>query len=212
MTEFLTRYYAKTLALWLSTCVFGLLTLLCLFGILHLTHVIGDDDHQPWDSDLGGVVLTAVWALVVVPKFALWLYQVLNRREPWIRICREGIEARLVGRTSLDEWHHLTTEWIRFYWATVTLQGFRTRQMRIGWPDFEGTQLSARPSVRVLILRGPFLEAGQEWLAGVQPAATYVRFNQEDFSISMDAIADAIARFQQDETERGALPSWFERS
>jgi hypothetical protein len=84
--------------------------------------------------------------------------------------------------------------------------------MRIGWPDFEGTQLSGRPSVRVLILHGPFLDAGQERLAEVQPAATYVRFDQEDFSISMDAIADAVAHFQQNVKERGALPSWSERS
>ena len=90
--------------------------------------------------------------------------------------------------------------------------GEPTRIVVDGWPEFEGTQLSGRPSVRVLLLHGPFLKADEEPVAGAKPAAAYVRFDQEDFKTPMDSIAAAIAHFRENDKVREVLPSWSEDS
>jgi hypothetical protein len=211
MPEFPTEYRAKTLRHQVSASINGVLSIACIYGILSLTHVIGDEPPGPGGLDLGEALLLGAVAAYVVPKSALACYQVLGRREPFIRICREGLEVRLVGRSGLDDLPRFL-EWITLYWSLLSLQGFRTKRLRLAWSDIEDIRLAGRPSVRVLVIRGPFRSARQDMAAADPPAADRARFDQQDFAVPMDEIAAAINHFRVDEKERGFLRSWHEPS
>jgi hypothetical protein len=211
MDEFATEYRAKTLSQWVGACVSGGMTLGCLYGLLCLTHLIGDQAPKPWRGDAAAAVVIALMTAMVLPRCALSLYQALGRRKPVIQICREGLEVRLVGWNSLENVAHLP-EWISYVWSVLSFQGFRTRRLRLMWADLEKPRLTGRASVRVLVLRGRFWKAGEEGDPRNSPAADYARFDQQDFAVPMDDIATAVVRFQENEKQRGFLPGWSERT
>jgi hypothetical protein len=173
--------------------------------------LIADQPPRPWGGNIAEAAVIGLVTAFVLPKSALAMYQALGRREPLIRIYREGLEVRLVGRASLDNLPHFL-EWITLYWSLFSLQGFRTKRLRIAWADLEEIRLTGRASVRVLIFRGPFWRAREVAGSSAPPAADHARFDQQDFSVPMDEIAAAVTHFQQDEKQRGFLPNWRELS
>src|SRR5262249_51405640 len=128
-----TRFQAKTW-IFLPTAIF--MGLFIVFGLimgpLYLTGTMKRVDGKPATD--AGIAITAVTLAFFVPAFVLAVFNLQVRRAPLVRICREGIEARLIGQTSLDG-VPLVPATVRFYWGFISTQSFRNRALRTLWAD-----------------------------------------------------------------------------
>jgi hypothetical protein len=96
-----TQCYGKTWIYRSQSIIFGGFTLFGLImGPLFLTGAMKSADGTPAKD--AGIGLTAVTLGFMLPAFAMAVFNLRVRRAPLIQICREGIETRLIGRTSLD--------------------------------------------------------------------------------------------------------------
>lgn len=123
------------------------------------------------------------------------------------RICREGVETRLIGRTSIDG-IPLVPAQVRLLWGFISTQFFRARLLRVLWPDLGDARVTGLPAMRVLSINGVFREIPDGLLIVTEPAANRVTFQQVDFKRPLHEVANAISLYTAKESIRGNLPSW----
>ncbi len=200
------QFFGKTWIFTSQSIVFGFFTIFGLvMGPLFLTGTMKRADGAP---DTGaGIALTAVTLVFMLPSFVLAVFNLRVRRAPLVRICRDGVEARLIGRTSIDGIPLVPTQ-ARLLWGFLSTQFFRTRVLRVLWPDLGDTPITGLPAMRVLSINGVFREAPDGLLLATEPVADRVIFQQVDFKRPLDEIATAISLYASNESIRANLPGW----
>jgi hypothetical protein len=156
-----------------------------------------------------GIPMTLVTLGVFLPVFGVAVFNLRLRRAPLVRICRDGIETRLIGRTSLDG-VPLVPAMVRFYWGFLSTQSFRNRALRTLWTDVRGAQVAGLPAMRVLTIDGVFREIPDGVLAVTEPVTYRVIFQQVDFKQPLQDVANAIAAYIANPSMRDTLSSWSE--
>ena len=138
--------------------------------------------------------------LVGVPftlLFAHSVYSLWARRRPLLRICREGVEALVIGESSLDR-IPLVPGLVRIAWSILSGQGFRSRIVRIPWTRLGETVVQWTPRGRVLAI------------VGTTDAGTHETLYFGDYSLKhpLDEIAEAISSHRAGSKDPTAIRSW----
>ncbi len=155
-----------------------------------------------------GAALTGITVAFLVPATAMAWSQIRAKKAPLVRICREGIEVRLIGRTTLDGVPGVPGL-VRVVWAFLSRQGFRTCILRAPWDGFHGARVEGLPAMRVLIIDAAFTQAPGSAPCVGGTAVNQVVFNQVAFVKPLQDIVDAI-RFYHEAARRPDLPGWPE--
>ena len=203
------QFYAKTWIFRGGSIILGGFTAFGLvMGPLFLTGAMKRPDGTPARD--AGIGITAVTLVFMLPAFVVAAFNLRVRRHPLIRICREGVKAHLIGRTSIDG-IPLVPAAVRLWWGFVTTQSFRNRALRALWPDVRGAQVSGLPAMRVLSIDGTFREIPDGILVVTEPVTFRIVFQQADFKKPLQDVADAIAFYHSNPLIHGQLPTWSQR-
>lgn len=188
-------FYGKTWVLTVQLLVFGGFAAFGLaFGLLFLAGIMKDAYDEPRPE--AGIALTLT-GLVLAPIAAVAGYGLLARRLPIIRLCREGLEMRLIGRTSMDG-VPLLGSLLKWAWAAISLQGFKTQCVRVEWMFVQGAEIVGLPMMRTLRILWITLPAG----------VTGVEFSEAELQPRLEQVDEAVAQLRRHPELRAALPSW----
>ncbi len=193
------RFRGKTWIYWAQLVACGYLGLFSvIFGALFWTGAMTDAKGEVRPQAGPPMVIIGCCLLAVM---ILAAFNIVARIPPIIRCYREGIECNLVGATSLDGIPFMPGL-VRVGWTILSLQGFRSQQMRILWPQFGGALVGGIPMAYVLSLNGAItnLRTG---------SVTHgIAFNQVALKDHPERVADALNRFAADPASRERLSSW----
>lgn len=200
-----TRFMAKTWIFLAQAILFGGLGLFCLiFGPLFLFGLMSKANGEPAGD--AGITLGAM-SLPMLLIFALAVYNIRARRQPLLRLCREGIEFVQIGSSSLDGIPFIPGL-VRVAWLILSTQGFRKKVVRIHWECFLDVWVSGPLMSRCLtIIALPSPAIAEELAAGSPPADQFV-FPEVAFNTPLDQIAEAIRSNANPSSAPRHLPSW----
>lgn len=165
-----------------------------------------------WRDVNGRVATDAGWPLIIIGTcfalvFAQAVAQISHRRAPILRLCREGIELREVGRTTVDRFPFIP-RLVRVAWSVLSGQGYRARVVRLAWHQVGEAYVVGPPMARVLILPPRADPDAGRSAAGTASAAEYHALHEVEFIDPVDQIAAAINRVADTPTAWHRLPSW----
>ncbi len=199
-------FYGKTWIFWSQSIIFGLFTIFGLvLGPLFLTGTLERADGKP--GTVAGIALTAISLVFMAPVFVLAAFNLVVRRAPIVRLCREGVEARLIGGTSIDR-VPLVPAQIRLLWGFISTEFFRDRVLRVLWADLGDAQVTGLPGMRVFLIDGIFREVADDSSVATEPVANRVIFRQVDFKRPLQEVANAIFVCTSEAPICESLPSW----
>ena len=206
MSHHPTQFFGKTWIYSARAMIFGGFTLFGLImGPLFFTGAMKRVDGTPAKD--AGIAITVVTLGFMLPAFALAVFNLRVRRAPLLQVRREGVEARLIGRTSFDGLP-LVPARVRFVWGLISTQSFRNRALRTFWPDVRGAQVAGLPAMRVLLVEGVFREIPDGPLIVMESVTNRIIFQQVDFKKPLPDVAGAIAFYMSNPLLRDQLPSW----
>jgi hypothetical protein len=206
MTRLPDRFYRKTWIFTAQCWFFGTFTLFGLIlGPLYWVGAIESADGRPTTS--AGIGLTVVASVFMLPAFLLALSNRRARRWPLISLYREGLQAREIGRTSLDQ-IPLVPGPLRFAWSFLSGQGFRVRCYRVGWESLDGVKVFGPPITRTMTIHGRFAPASDDFPESPGEAIPQIGFHQAEFKTPLDQVAETIREYQHDAGTRVNLPAW----
>ncbi|WP_165067877.1 hypothetical protein [Paludisphaera rhizosphaerae] len=154
--------------------------------------------HRPNKGvDVKDGLITLGMGGVCAVLFAHGVYSLRVRRRPLLRICREGIEALVIGESWLDK-IPLIPGFLRIVWLLLSGQGFRSRVVRIPWMRLGDSTLHGTSSGRVLEISGT-TDYGE-------PETIY--FTELSFRLPVTRIAEAISSYRNGSKIPTTLRSW----
>lgn len=151
-------------------------------------------------------------SIIAVPMClvaCLGWFNVLARRKPLLRICREGMEISVIGSSSLDG-VPLVPTWIRVGWLILSMQGFRRQLGWAPWETFRGVQVKGMPMMRTLTIDAAIVYPTLDGDDVSGQIGNQIAFRDADFRDPLEEIASAIQAFYDQPDARHALPSLHE--
>jgi hypothetical protein len=171
------------------------------FGPLFLFGLMKSADGRPTtDAGIALCIMSVPLCLVC----ALAVFNLMARRRPILRLCREGLEVNQIGVSSLDG-VPLVPGWIRVAWLILSRQGFRQELVRTHWQTLESVHTGGVPMARTLTIDAAFYRRAD---ADGSPSISQLCFREVAFEVPVDHIALAVNGFAHDPDSRGLLPSW----
>ncbi len=205
--EMPTYFMAKTWIFTVQLLVFGGLAAFGLIlGPLFFLGFMNKANGAPATD--AGIGLTAM-SLPFLMVSALALYNIMARRRPLLRICREGIEIVQIGSSSLDRFP-LIPGVIRVAWLILSRQGFKRRIVRIPWHCFRDAWVSGPPMAQSLTIYAPQSDATGEDLLEGPSVADQIVLPEVIFSTPLDHIVAAINWNANASLDMRHLASWDE--
>jgi hypothetical protein len=202
-----TEFAGKTWIYTAGVIIFGGLGILGLIGgPLFLFQIEMDARGRPAP---GAGLALIIGSVVFLAGGALALFNLRSRRQPLIRIFREGVIARLIGGSSLDRVPFVPALF-RGAWSILSLQGFRQRQFAAPWETFGEAIVSGPPMSRTLTLVGTFFREPEGTESQFEVAVDHIFYIEAEFKSPLHQIADSINWYHQNLDDRKALPSWNE--
>jgi hypothetical protein len=193
------RFRGKTWIYWVQMIVFGAFGIFgAIFGALFWSGAMTDANGEARPQAGPPLIITGICALAFA---TLALSNIVARIRPTVRCFRQGIECNIVGATSLDR-VPLVPKVFRLAWAILSLQGFRSNQLRVAWSDFLGAQVTGIPMAYVLVLNGAALNGKGKYIAGP------IRFPQVSLKAHPNEVANVLNGFARDEQMRNRLQNW----
>lgn len=198
-----TQFTGKTWIFIAQALVVGGLGIFSLIlGPLFLFGVMKDARGQPAPD--AGVALT-IMSVPFLLSFALAVFNVVTRRRPIIRVCREGLVINMIGSSSLDGIPLIPTM-IRAAWLIVSLQGFKQQILVAPWESLQNAAVSGPPMARTLTIVGPMFRAMNPRDTAAQ--ANQITFRDVAFVLPLHQIAGTIQAYWRDPESRQNLPGW----
>jgi hypothetical protein len=199
-----TEFRGKTWIFLVLVIIFGGLgAFSLLLGPLFLSGTLKNARGQPVPD--GGIALCIV-SVPFLLLFALAVFNLVARRRPILRVCREGVEVHIIGSSALAR-IPLIPGLIRVLWPAISLQGFKRSIFRAPWDSFPYADVSGLPMARTLTIVGSFRTV----CARAASSATVVEqisLPDATFRVLLDRIAATINVCCQDPELRDDLPSW----
>lgn len=165
-----------------------------ILGPLFLTGRMKNARDEP--AEEAGLMLT-LWGVASTLLLAQSAYGLWVRRRPLLRICREGVEALMIGESSLDR-IPLVPGLVRIAWSILSGQGFRSRIVRIPWARLDEVVVQWTPRGRVLAI------------VGTTDAGAHESLYFGDYSLKrpLDEIAEAVSSRRAGFKDPATLRSW----
>ncbi len=187
----------KTWMFWAQLIICGLIGLnSVILGALFWTGAMVDARGNP-RPQAGPYSVSAGIGLLAAA--ALGLSNIVHRTGPLIRCFRDGIECKLVGRSSLAR-APLVPGLVRIAWLILSLQGFRAERFWIPWAEYSGARVSGVSGAYVLTLHG----SARSLTSGEQTDC--IAFRQVEFKDHPQQIADVLNDFAAEPSRRAELP------
>jgi hypothetical protein len=184
-----------------SLAIFGLT-----FGPLFLFEIMKNARGQPAAD--AGVALT-IMSIPLSLVFALAVFNILARRRPILRVCREGLAINMIGSSSLDGIPFIPGI-IRVAWLIISLQGFKQYVVWVPWESLQNAVVfGPRMSLTMVIIGAVFQPTHAETATRI-PIANELTFHEAAFRARLDEIASSINTHHQYPKSRENLPSWNE--
>ena len=199
-----TEFSGKTWIFVAQVVVFGSLGGFSLImGPLFLTGVIKPANGRPGND--AGIALT-IMSIPLLLVFALAVFNLVARRRPILRLCREGLEVNIIGASSLDG-IPLIPGLVRVAWLVISMQGFKQQIMWVPWHYLGHVVVSGPPMARRLTIDAsiPLRHAAPEVIQSAM--ASQITFHEVAFDASLDQIAASIIAYSQNSASRARLPS-----
>jgi len=186
--------------------LFGILALFGLvLGPLFYLGIMKDARGNPATD--AGFYLTLIGTLMLL-AFALATFQIQARRNPLLRLCREGIETVEIGSSSLDSVPFIPGL-VRFVWLILSLQGFRKRILCIPWKAFQEAKVSGPPMARRLIIVASIEDDLSVNLPSNAFLAHEVVLMESAISTPLDEILNIIQTIAYSPANQNHLESWM---
>ncbi len=199
-----TEFTGKTWIFVVQACVFGgLASFSLILRPLFLFEVMKDARGQPAPD--AGVALT-ITSVPLALVFALAVFNIVARRRPLLRVCREGLAINMIGSSSLDG-IPLVPTLVRVAWLIVSFQGFREQVLFAPWISLHSVKISGLPMVRKLTIAGEMYRSPRIELA--EPFANQVVFDESAFAVPLEQVVATINEFGQQAGLRDGLRSWI---
>jgi hypothetical protein len=200
------RFYGKT---WIFRAQAFLYGFFGFFGILmgpaFLLKWIEPNNGKDGTSPGIGLMVGATFFLMA---FSLATFNLLARRKPTVRICREGLEIRIIGRTSLDE-KLFIPGLIKFFWSFFSGQGFRIEQFRIAWGQLIQVIIQGLPMMKSIAFTGTVERGGWGELAPVfKNGHETIALADWQFKDTLQSLELAVRTFASDHSKQLTLESW----
>lgn len=200
-----TQFAGKTWIFIAQALVFGALSLFgFLLGPLFLLQIVKDARGRP-ATDAGVALL-----LVSVPMLLVFLLAVFNivaRRQPLIRLCREGLAINVIGSSTLDG-VFLIPGIVRVAWLIISLQGFGQQMLLAPWQSLQQARVSGPPMARTLTIIASLYRPADPQASELIPVAKQIAFREVAFRTPLEQIAQEINRYSKVAESRNSLPSW----
>lgn len=199
-----TVFCAKSWFHYVAASIFTMLALFCaIFGPLFLFDIIKRADGKPGTE--AGVALSIMAVPLCLVALLGW-FNVLARRRPLLRICREGIEINVIGSSSLDGVPLIPT-WIRVAWLVLSMQGFKRQIGWVRWEMLRGVQVKGMPTMRTLMIDGTIAYPTVDGDQVSAQIGNHIAFRDAEFRDPLERIALAIQAFYDQPDARRVLPS-----
>lgn len=200
-----TQFSGKTWIFIVQALVFGGLGVFSLvMGPLFLFGIMTRADGRPGtDAGIALTILSIPFLLV----FALALFNVVARRRPILRVCREGLELNMIGSSSLDG-IPLIPGLIRVAWLIISFKGFKQQIVRAPWKSLRHVEVSGPPMAHTLTIVASILQPPIAQRNSWPPIANQIAFREVAFDAPLDQIADTINAYSQNIESHNHLPSW----
>ena len=200
-----TQFTGKTWIFVVQALVFGgFAGFSLLLGPLFLLGILERADGKPGTE--AGVALT-IMGVPFLLIAALAIFNIIARRRPILRICREGLAVNMIGSSSLDG-TPLLPSLVRVAWLIVSLQGFRQQILLAPWESLRGAGVSGLPMARSLTIAGAMFHAADIHFAQPDQAADQIVFPEVAVNEPLDRIATTVNAYFRNAEFRDRLPSW----
>jgi hypothetical protein len=180
---------------------------MALMGPLILLGQVEDDFGKPLPPVVG-VVVSSIAIFLGFLTWVLWK-NFFVRGRPLIRICRDGVEVRVIAASALnDDW--TTPSKPVLLWRIITGSGYGKRIGWISW-DLLRTVTIVGNSEKKLVLEGPVAAPtalkGNELTARIGES---LAFKDSQLKNHLQTIADTILSYKNSTESRQSLPSLFD--
>lgn len=193
------RFYAKLWIHWVYLLLFGSASLVLLVGGWLFWFKGMRDAVGELRPDFGRIMF--IFGLCFLPVAAEKMFGVAARMRPLIRCYREGIEFRIIGRSTLDGLPFVPFP-LRIAWPVLSLSGFRSHRMRLLWSDFRDARVSGFAMAYVLTCYGLATDVK------TGKVTSSVSYPQVAFRDSLQHISDMLNVLAIHPDLRENLPSW----
>lgn len=203
-----TVFYGKRwlLALGGSIAAFVFISM-AMMGPLVLLGQLKDDFGKPLPP-VAGVILSSIAIFLGFLTWVLWK-NFLVRGRPLIRVCREGVEVRIIAASALnDDWTMPSKPVL--LWRIITGSGYGNRIGWISWDLLKSVTIVGN-SEKKLVLEGPV--AVETALKGDELTARIgadVAFKDSQLKNRLQTVADSILTYKNSTDSRQSLPSLFD--
>lgn len=203
-----TVFYGKRwlLALGGSIAAFVFISM-AIMGPLVLLGQLKDDFGKPLPP-VAGVILSSIAIFLGFLTWVLWK-NFLVRGRPLIRVCREGVEVRIIAASALnDDWTMPSKPVL--LWRIITGSGYGNRIGWISWDHLRSVTIVGN-SEKKLVLEGPVAVEtavkGDELTARI---GANLAFKDSQLKNRLQTIADSILTYKNSTDSRQSLPSMFD--
>jgi hypothetical protein len=188
--------------------VFGGLSVLSLImGPLFYFGLLKDANNR--NAPHAGIMLS-IMGMLFLSIFCLALFNILARRQPLIRLYREGLELNILGSSTLDKVIFLPGI-IRVAWLLISLQGFKRKIYRIPWHCYHVTRITGLPMCKIITFFADIFPSDASDFLTIQAVTHDISFPQVAFKCQLDQISDTIREYSSNEQMQFSLKSWNDR-
>jgi hypothetical protein len=201
-------FFGKTWIYFVQAFVLGGFSIFSLIvGPLFFFGVLKDVNHK--NATLAGAMLSII-GILFFSVFCLAVFNIMARRRPLIRLCREGIEFNIIGASTLDK-VFFVPGMIRVAWLLFTLQGFKSQIRRSPWQCFHDIKITGLPMCKVMTIVADIYPSDTNDYMPMQAVAQQLGFREVAFNIPLDQVAHAIQEYASNELLQCSIYSWNNR-
>lgn len=170
-------------------------------GPLFLLGIMKSADGRPTQG--AGIALTIFGCLFIPVALMAWS-NILARRKPLIKLCKEGIAVNIIGASDMDG-VPLIPGIVRVAWLIATGQGFRQQAAFMNWQSLMHLEVTGLSMVKSLRIFGAFVIPGAKGQEG--RTIQRLTFRDAEFKTSPENVAAAIEYYRNNQADREQLPS-----
>lgn len=196
-------FYGKTWIYYAQALVATGLDIMCLsMGPMFLLGIMKNAQNKPVPE--AGIALT-IFGVILLPVALLAWFNILARRKPLIKLCKQGIAVNVIGASDADG-VRLIPGVVRVAWLIVTGQGFRSQAAMMNWPALTHVEVKGVSVVKSLHIYGAFTMPGAK-KGEAERTVQRLSFRDAEFRTSPDKVAEAIEYYRNNTADREQLPS-----
>ena len=203
-----TVFYGKRwlLALGGSIAAFVFISM-AMMGPLVLLGQLKDDFGKPLPP-VAGVILSSIAIFLGFLTWVLWK-NFLVRGRPLIRVCREGVEVRIIAASALnDDWTMPSKPVL--LWRIITGSGYGNRIGWISWDHLRSVTIVGKSEMKLVLEGHVTVQNAVEGDKVTARTEGNIAFKDSQLKNRLQTIANNILAYKDSTDRRQSLPSLFE--